>query len=68
MNRLPYSGDTSAMKVTYAEAPVRFEESLFALAVVLAAIPLRSSRSHRLLRVFCSAQRSPHCSHSGRAV
>ncbi|MGM4923721.1 adenosylcobinamide-GDP ribazoletransferase [Tardiphaga sp. 804_B3_N1_9] len=41
MNRLPYSGDTSAMKVTYAEAPVRFEESLFALGVVvLAAIPL----------------------------
>ncbi|MGM5024581.1 adenosylcobinamide-GDP ribazoletransferase [Tardiphaga sp. 862_B3_N4_1] len=41
MNRLPYSGDTSAMKVTYAEAPVRFEESLFALVVVvLAAIPL----------------------------
>ncbi|MGM4896416.1 adenosylcobinamide-GDP ribazoletransferase [Tardiphaga sp. 709] len=41
MNRLPYGGDTSAMKVTYAEAPVRFEESLFALVViVLAAIPL----------------------------
>jgi adenosylcobinamide-GDP ribazoletransferase len=41
MNRLPYSGDTSAMKVIYAEAPVRFEESLFALGVVvLAAIPL----------------------------
>lgn len=41
MNRLPYSGDTSAMKVSYADAPVRSGELIFALAIVaLASIPL----------------------------
>jgi adenosylcobinamide-GDP ribazoletransferase len=41
MNRLPYSGDTNAMKVSYADAPVRSGELIFALFVVaLAAIPL----------------------------
>jgi len=41
MNRLPYSGDTSAMKVSYADAPVRSEELIFALTIVaLASVPL----------------------------
>jgi adenosylcobinamide-GDP ribazoletransferase len=41
MNRLRYAGDTAAMKVSYAEAPVRSGELRFALAVVLfAALPL----------------------------
>lgn len=41
MNRLPYSGDTSTMKVSYADAPVQSEELIFALIVVAcAAIPL----------------------------
>jgi len=41
MNHLRYAGDTAAMKVSYAEAPVRSEELWFALSVVvLAALPL----------------------------
>ena len=41
MNHLRYAGDTAAMKVSYAEAPVRSEEVWFALsAVALAALPL----------------------------
>ncbi|KZD22613.1 adenosylcobinamide-GDP ribazoletransferase [Tardiphaga robiniae] len=41
MNRLPYSGDTNTMKVSYADAPVRPDELIFALIVVaLASIPL----------------------------
>jgi adenosylcobinamide-GDP ribazoletransferase len=41
MNRLGYAGDTAAMKVSYAEAPVRPHELRFALVVVvIAALPL----------------------------
>jgi adenosylcobinamide-GDP ribazoletransferase len=41
MNRLTYAGDTSAMKVSYAEAPVRSNEVTFLLiTALLAAIPL----------------------------
>lgn len=41
MNHLRYAGDTAAMKVSYAEAPVRSGEMRFALIVVLlAALPL----------------------------
>lgn len=41
MNRLPYSGDTAAMKVSYAETPVRSNEIAFLLiTAALAAIPL----------------------------
>jgi adenosylcobinamide-GDP ribazoletransferase len=41
MNRLPYSGDTNTMKVSYADVPVRPDELIFALIVVaLASIPL----------------------------
>jgi adenosylcobinamide-GDP ribazoletransferase len=41
MNRMAYAGDTAAMKVSYAEAPVRRGELQFALAVVaIAALPL----------------------------
>lgn len=41
MNRLPYSGDTTTMKVSYADAPLRSDELIFALIVVaLASIPL----------------------------
>ncbi len=41
MNRLAYAGDTSAMKVSYAEAPVRSGEITFLLiTALLAAVPL----------------------------
>ena len=41
MNRLHYAGETAAMKVSYAEAPVRRNELLFALVIMLlAALPL----------------------------
>ena len=41
MNYLTYAGDTTAMKVSHAEAPVRSGELIFALIVVaLAALPL----------------------------
>ena len=41
MNHLRYAGDAAAMKVSYAEAPVRSNELVFALIVVaLAALPL----------------------------
>jgi len=41
MNRLVYAGDTSAMKVSYAEAPVRSDEVTFLLITAfIAAIPL----------------------------
>lgn len=41
MNRLVYAGDTSAMKVSYAEAPVRSGEITFLLVTaLLAAVPL----------------------------
>lgn len=41
MNRLRYAGETAAMKVSYAEAPVRSGDLRFALSVVLlAALPL----------------------------
>ena len=41
MNNLAYAGDTAAMKVSYAETPVRSGELQFALAIaVLAALPL----------------------------
>jgi len=41
MNRLHYAGETAAMKVSYAEAPVRPGELAFALIIVLlAAVPL----------------------------
>ncbi len=41
MNRLVYAGDTTAMKVSYAEAPVRSGEINFLLiTALLAAIPL----------------------------
>ncbi len=41
MNHLPYAGDTSAMKVSYAEASVRHGEIVFLLVTAaLAAIPL----------------------------
>lgn len=41
MNRLVYAGDTSSMKVSYAEAPVRRHEIAFLLiTALLAAIPL----------------------------
>jgi adenosylcobinamide-GDP ribazoletransferase len=41
MNRLRYAGETAAMKVSYAEAPVRTGELRLALIVVLlAALPL----------------------------
>ncbi|UGV27573.1 adenosylcobinamide-GDP ribazoletransferase [Rhodopseudomonas boonkerdii] len=41
MNRLAYSGDTAAMKVSYIETPVRSEEMAFLLVTAaLAAIPL----------------------------
>jgi adenosylcobinamide-GDP ribazoletransferase len=41
MNRLGYAGDTAAMKVSYAEAPVRRSELQFAVIVVaVAALPL----------------------------
>jgi adenosylcobinamide-GDP ribazoletransferase len=41
MNRLVYAGDTSAMKVSYAEAPVRSGEVTFLLiTALLAAAPL----------------------------
>lgn len=41
MNRLTYAGDTSAMKASYAEAPVRSDEIAFLLiTAVMAAIPL----------------------------
>ena len=41
MNRMAYAGDTAAMKVAYAEAPVRSNELRFALLIVaLAALPL----------------------------
>lgn len=41
MNRLAYAGDTSAMKVSYTEAPVRGQEMMFLLiTAALAAIPL----------------------------
>ena len=41
MNYLTYAGDTTAMKVSYAEAPVRSGELIFALIVVaVAALPL----------------------------
>jgi adenosylcobinamide-GDP ribazoletransferase len=41
MNHLSYAGDTAAMKVSYAEAPVRPDEIRFALVVTaLAALPL----------------------------
>ncbi|MET0444980.1 MAG: adenosylcobinamide-GDP ribazoletransferase [Pseudorhodoplanes sp.] len=41
MNRLAYAGDTAAMKVSYAEAPVRRDEIVFLLVTaVLATMPL----------------------------
>ncbi len=41
MNRFTYAGDTTAMKVSYVETPVRSGELMFALiVVVLAALPL----------------------------
>lgn len=41
MNRLAYAGDIAAMKVSYAEVPVRREELVFLLVTTaLAAIPL----------------------------
>ena len=41
MNTMAYAGDTAAMKVAYAEAPVRRDELRFALLVVaVAALPL----------------------------
>ncbi|MES2028417.1 MAG: adenosylcobinamide-GDP ribazoletransferase [Pseudomonadota bacterium] len=41
INRLPYSGDTAMMKVSYAETPVRSSELTLALIIAaLAAIPL----------------------------
>jgi adenosylcobinamide-GDP ribazoletransferase len=41
MNNMNYAGDTAAMKVSYAETPVRRGELQFALAMVaLAALPL----------------------------
>lgn len=41
MNRLAYAGDTAAMKVSYAETPVRSEETTFLLiTAALAAMPL----------------------------
>jgi len=41
MNRLAYAGDTAAMKVSYAEAPVRSDEIFFLLITAAAAsIPL----------------------------
>lgn len=41
MNRLAYAGDTAAMKVSYAEAPVRSNEITFLLVTTaLAVIPL----------------------------
>lgn len=41
INRLTYAGDSTAMKVSYAEAPVRRDEIIFLLiTAVLAAVPL----------------------------
>ena len=57
MNRLRYAGDTAAMKVSYAEAPVRSGELRFALVVVLLAmLPLALiSLSTVLVGLLCGA-------------
>jgi adenosylcobinamide-GDP ribazoletransferase len=38
MNALPYAGDTAAMKVSYADAPVSANDQRFAVVVVLCAL------------------------------
>ncbi|QDM33500.1 adenosylcobinamide-GDP ribazoletransferase [Tardiphaga sp. vice352] len=57
MNRLRYAGNTAAMKVSYAEAPVRSGELRFALVVVLLAmLPLALiSLSAVLVGLLCGA-------------
>ena len=57
MNRLRYAGNTAAMKVSYAEAPVRSGELRFALVVVLLAmLPLALiSLSTVLVGLLCGA-------------
>jgi adenosylcobinamide-GDP ribazoletransferase len=41
MSRLSYSGDTAAMKATYAESPLRTDEwRLLAIVAVVALLPL----------------------------
>ena len=57
MNRLRYAGNTAAMKVSYAEAPVRSGELRFALVVVLLAMLLLAliSLSTVLVGLLCGA-------------
>jgi adenosylcobinamide-GDP ribazoletransferase len=57
MNHLAYAGDAAAMKVSYAEAPVRSNELTFALIMVLlAALPLALiSLSAVITGVLCGA-------------
>ncbi|UZE47809.1 adenosylcobinamide-GDP ribazoletransferase [Rhodopseudomonas sp. P2A-2r] len=55
MNNMAYAGDTAAMKVAYAEAPVRSDELRFALIVVaLAALPLAFISLWAVMAGWCS--------------